>query len=342
MLARILLDVLAPILLMISLGAILRWKFEIDLGTLSKLNIYLLVPAFIFDKVSTSTLSWEEMGGVVTISVVQVVTLGAIVWGIGKLFRLERKMLAAVALAVMFYNSGNYGLPLAELAFPGKDAPGAVAAATQAARGAVQKDGAAVQAFILMTQNVLGYSLGLLIAASAHSSGLGKAFVQMFRLPVLPTLALALVARWWLKMDSSHQLPVAISKTAAYLSAGLVPIALATLGAQLASNPRWPRWKPVSLVLVLRLVLGPVQMAALLWGFHMMGGGALDLWGKDGWPAELLILTAGVPTAIVTLLLTLELGGDVDLAADCVFWTTIFSCATISIWLLVLRVWFGS
>ena len=82
--------------------------------------------------------------------------------------------------------------------------------------------------------------------------------------------------------------------------------------------------------------------AALLWGFHVMGWGALDLWGTSGWPAELLILTAGVPTAIVTLLLTLELGGDVDLAADCVFWTTIFSCGTISIWLLILRVWFGS
>ena len=342
MIVPILLDVLAPILLMISLGALLRWKFDIDLGTLSKLNIYLLVPAFIFDKVSTSTLSWEEMGGVVTITVLQVVLLGGIVWGIGRMAGMNRRTLAAVALAVMFYNSGNYGLPLAELAFPGRDAPGAIAAATQSVSGSLQKDGGAVQAFILMTQNVLGYTLGLFIAASAHSKGLGRASVQMLRMPVLWTLAVALAARWWLRQDPSNQLPVAISKTAAYLSAALVPIALATLGAQLASNPRWPRWKPVSVVLVLRLILGPISMATLLWGFHILGWGALDLWGDTGWPAELLILTAGVPTAIVTLLLTLELEGDVDLAADCVFWTTVVSCVTITLWLLVLRLHFGS
>ncbi|MGB7158466.1 MAG: AEC family transporter, partial [Tepidisphaeraceae bacterium] len=94
----------------------------------------------------------------------------------------------------------------------------------------------------------------------------------------------------------------------------------------------------VSLVLVLRLLFGPVQMALLLWGFHLLGWRAVDLWP---WPAELLILTAAVPTAVTTMLLTLELEGDTDLAADCVFWTTIVSCVTIPMWLVVLRWWFA-
>jgi malate permease and related proteins len=326
MILPILLNILAPILIMVGLGAILRWRFRVDLVTLSKINIYLLVPGFIFDKVSTSTLSWEQMGGVVTVSIVQVVTLGLIVWGVGQLLGASRKTLAAVALAVMFYNSGNYGLPLAELAFPA---------------GQGKKDGAAVQAFVLMTQNVLGYTLGLAIAASGHAGKVAPALLQVFRMPALPALAAALLARWWLQADPSHQLPIAISKTAGYISAALVPIALVTLGAQLASNPRWPRWKPVSLVLVLRLIFGPVQMALLLWGFHQLGWSAVDFWGDDGWPAQLLILTAAVPTAVVTLLLTMEMGGDTDLAADCVFWTTLFSCVTITAWLVVLRLWFG-
>jgi predicted permease len=160
-------------------------------------------------------------------------------------------------------------------------------------------------------------------------------------MPVIPALVSALLARWWLQSDPSHQLPIAISKTAQYISAALVPIALVTLGAQLASSPRWPRWKPVSMVLVLRLLFGPIQMALLLWGFHKLGVGALDFWGDDGWPAQLLILTAAVPSAVVTLLLTLEMEGDADLAADCVFWTTVFSCVTITLWLIVLRLWFG-
>ena len=119
MITAILLNILLPILVMIALGAWLRWKFSIDLNTLTKLNIYLFVPAFVFQKVATSKLPWIDMAGVVMITLIQVATLGIIVWGIGRLLRVGRKTLAAVALAVMFYNSGNYGLPLAQLAYPG-------------------------------------------------------------------------------------------------------------------------------------------------------------------------------------------------------------------------------
>jgi hypothetical protein len=316
----ILLNILLPILVMVGLGAWLRWKFAIDLATLTKLNIYLFVPAFVFDKVANSRLPWTDMGGVVLVTLIQVTALGVIVWGIGRLFRVGRKTLCAVALAVMFYNSGNFGLPLAQLAYPG-DGTG--------------KDGGAVQAFVVMVQNVLTFTLGLGIAAAAHGAGMGRVFVRILRLPVLYVLAAALTARWWLDASPDRQLPTLIAKPTEFLSAGLVPVALVTLGAQLAVRPRWPRWKPVALVLFLRLILGPVQMALLLWGFHQIGWRALDLWP---WPAELLILTAAVPTAVNTLLLTLELDGDATLAADCVFWTTVFSCLTITGWIAVLRV----
>ena len=320
MLLSILLNILLPILVMVGLGAWLRWMFAVDLATLTKLNIYLFVPAFVFDKVANSRLPWADMGGVVLVTLVQVTTLGVIVWGIGRLFSVSRKTLCAVALAVMFYNSGNFGLPLAQLAYPGT--------------GTGAKDGGAVQAFVVMVQNVLTFTLGLGIAASAHGTGIGRVLVRILRLPVLYILAAALAARWWLDAAPGRQLPTVIAKPTEYLSAGLVPVALVTLGAQLAVRPRWPRWKPVALVLLLRLVLGPAQMALLLWGFHQIGWRALDLWP---WPAELLILTAAVPTAVNTLLLTLELDGDATLAADCVFWTTVFSCVTLTAWIALLR-----
>jgi predicted permease len=113
---EILLDILAPILLMIGLGALVRWKFKVDLGTLGKLNIYLFVPAFVFHNVSTSRLKATEMAGVVGVTLLQVAILGVIVWGIGRMLRVSQKTLSAVLLAVMFYNSGNFGLPLSELA----------------------------------------------------------------------------------------------------------------------------------------------------------------------------------------------------------------------------------
>ena len=324
MIRPILLDILAPILLLVALGALMRRKFQVDIPTLTKLNIYLFVPAFIFHVVSRGKLSWAEMGGVMLVTAVNVMVLGLVVWGIGRAVGARRGTLAAVALAVMFYNSGNYGLPLAQLAYPAENAND-------------PHNGAAVQAFVMMAVNLLTFTIGMGIAAAAHHGGIGKGVAALFRLPILPGLACGILAQWWVK--GGHTLPVAISKTSRYIADGLVPIALVTLGAQLASNPRWPRWKPVGLVLFLRLIVGPVQMMGLLYLLHGTGWRPVDLWP---WPAELLILTASVPTAVNTLLLTLEIGGDAELAADCVFWTTVCSCVTITGWLIVLRTvsWF--
>ncbi|HSI36543.1 MAG TPA: AEC family transporter, partial [Tepidisphaeraceae bacterium] len=200
------------------------------------------------------------------------------------------------------------------------------------------KDGAAVQTFVMMAMNLLTFTLGMGIAAAAHTGGIAKGFLTLIRLPIIPGLIAGILAQWWVRNGGT--LPILITKTTDYIAGGLVAVSLITLGAQLASNPRWPRWKPVGMVLILRLLIGPIQMAGILYLFHRTGVGVLDVWP---WPAELLILTASVPTAVNTLLLTLEIGGDADLTADCVFWTTVFSVVTITGWLVVLRTigWFG-
>jgi malate permease and related proteins len=54
--ASIVFDILGPILVLVLLGAWARWRFKVDVGTLSKLNIYLFVPAFFFDHVVHSDL----------------------------------------------------------------------------------------------------------------------------------------------------------------------------------------------------------------------------------------------------------------------------------------------
>jgi hypothetical protein len=327
MITSIILNVCGPIIVLIGIGALLRWKFELDMTTLSKLNIYFTVPGFIFYMVTTSKLGFGDMGGIVTITVTQMATLGILVYGFGTMFRVNPKTLSAIALAVIFYNSGNYGLPLADLAYP------------SIADSDSTRTGASVQAFVLMTQNLMTFTAGLVIASAAqHGFKLGS-LKKVLRLPMLPALGCGILGKLWI--GSGHALPIVIMKPAQYIAEALVPLALVTLGAQLASQPKWPRWKPVGLVMLLRLGFGPIQMAGILWAFHCYGWRPMDLWDRQGWPAQLLILTAAVPTAVNTLLLTLELGGDVALAADCVFWTTITSCISIPIWLYVIWWWFG-
>lgn len=307
---------------MVGIGALVRWRFKLDVGTLSKLNLWIFSPAFIFDKVSNSTLPWSAMGGVVVITVVQVIMLGVLVFGIGAAFRIPRKTVTAMALAVMFYNSGNYGIPLAELAYP---------------KQLDLKDGAATQAFVVMCQNLLVFTVGMYLASrDKPNMTVWGSVKSVFSLPAVPVLTCAILARTYLQADPSHHLPLMVSKTTNYLSLGLVPISLVTLGAQLASSWRRPRWKPVLAVCFLRLVVGPIQMALMLFGFYKLG--FFNLWP---WPAELLIITAAVPSAINTLLLTIETDGDTELAADTVFWTTVLSPFTLAITIAIVKSSFG-
>ena len=56
------------------------------------------------------------MGGVVLVTAVRVALLGGVVYATGTATRADAQTLSAIALATMFYNAGNYGIPLAELA----------------------------------------------------------------------------------------------------------------------------------------------------------------------------------------------------------------------------------
>ena len=312
----ILTDILLPILLLMAAGVWLRSRYRVDMATLAKLNLYVLTPAFVFRNVATSAIGGGEMAAIMGVSAVMSLSMGAAAFVAGRAAGASWRTTSAVMLACMIYNSGNYGLPLAELAFGPR--------------------GAAAQVFVLSTQTLLTFTVGLALAGSATGGGWRAAAVTMLRLPILYTLAAALLWKW---ATAGRELPGFADKSLTYLAAGLIPVALVTLGAQMADAPRWPRWRPVGFVVVARLLLAPAVMAAMLYGLHaLLPGTALDLWP---WPAALLVTTAGVPTAVNTLLLTIEVDGDVKLAADAVFWTTALSALSVLAWLVVVSRGFG-
>lgn len=160
----------------------------------------------------------------VVVTVVQVFSLGVLIFGIGMSMKVRRKTLAAVAMAVMFYNSGNYGLPLAELAFPahgmGDGISPLIAAPSEAG---AHHDGGAVQAFVVMAQSLLTFTVGMFIATYAGGTSPGAGVTKILRLPNVWTLLAGLIVNWWLRHDAARHLPVMISATTGYLSAAMVP-----------------------------------------------------------------------------------------------------------------------
>lgn len=290
---HILVHVLAPVLTIVVIGAIVqRWR-QMSVKTLVQLNLYLFVPAFLYVRISHSTLSWSQIGGIGVTVLAPMALLALPIYYTLRARRARGDTIAAVVVGGLFFNAGNFGIPVAELAF-----------------GAA---GGAVQALVVLFMNTTIFLVGYVVLALAQGRG-AKAALGYFKLPMIYVIVAAFAVK-----QTGVQPPDWLTTAVEKIAGGMVPLALVTLGAQLGQRARWPRWRLIVPVLGLKLLILPAVTAAVVW--------ALGLWP---WPGAQLILASAGPTAVNTLLLTIELDGDAETAADCVFWTTLCCAVTVT------------
>jgi len=205
------------------------------------------------------------------------------------------------------FNAGNFGIPVVEQAFG--------------------KAGGAVQALVVMVANLSLWGIGYAVMAAVTGKG-SNAVLGYFKLPMVYCLVAALVLR------ALHiPLPSFLLYALHTIADGVVPLSLFNLGSQLASRnaTRAVRWKIITPVLLAKLVLLPAVTAVVVI--------LLGLWPM---PGAVIILAASAPSAINTLLLAQEQNGDIELAADCVFATTVVCAVTVTVTLVLLRAFGGA
>lgn len=296
-------QVLLPILVLVGFGWLLDRRCRMDLNTLVKLNIYLFVPAFIFHEVVTSALQAGFAMRVMLFTATILASMFLLSALVSALFGYERTQTRGLQLATMFYNSGNYGVPLMALAFP--------------------QTGPLLQVFVLLTQNICTFTVGLFLASSTQVRGL-RALLPMFRQVSLWAVASALLVRFFgVPVTQWRWLWVPLD----YLHHGLVGLALVTLGAQLSKTRVQQSPARLSWALGIRLFGGPLLAAMLCgrFGFH-------------GEEAIVMIVSAAFPTAINTALLAHEFKADAQFAAAAVFYSTLASMFTVTCIIALLRV----
>ena len=293
-------NVVLPILLIIGLGAAVERRHPLDILTLSKLNIYLFVPAFLFVRVLESDLGWREIAGITVAILLTKVLLALPLWWALRRLRADNGTIAVVVLSSAIFNAGNFGIPVAERAFGSA--------------------GGSVQALVVMLSNLTVWGIGYGLMGAVAGRG-QNALVEYLKLPMLYVVVAAFLLR-----GLNITLPEPLLYPARLIADGLVAVALVTLGSQLAKQARWPRWRIISPVLILKLLALPAIMAGVVW--------ALRLWP---WPGAMLIVAAAGPTAVNTLLIAIEQGGDAELAADAVFWTTLLSALSVTLILTVVK-----
>lgn len=283
---------------MMGIGYLVQRRLGFDIRSLTRLNFWIFVPSFLFVKIVSSSLSFKELVSVALHFTIFFVAMFAIAWGVATAIGAGERMRRAMTASVLFYNSGNYGVPVAQLAFPGSPVA------------------ESVQAITMTMQNFTNFTIGLsLHAGGADGMNRRDTVLAMFKLPMIYTFIAATVWRTF-----SLPVPKPVWQALETLAQGLVPIALITLGAQMATLKSHRFSREMSVTLFLRLILAPVL------GFFIV-----KLLNIEGLLAQAIIVSTSFPTAINSALLAIEYNNEPDYAAATVFYSTLISSATVSL-----------
>jgi predicted permease len=295
---QILWQVIAPIFLMMGVGYGVQRTLGFDIRSLTRLNFWIFVPSFLFVKIVSSSLSFRELVSVALHFTIFFLLMFALAWGAATLIGAGERMRRAMTASVLFYNSGNYGVPVAQLAFPGS------------------LIAESVQAITMTMQNFTNFTIGLSLHAGGQE-GMGRrdTILAMFKLPMIYTFIAAAVWRTF-----SLPVPGPVWQALETLAQGLVPIALVTLGAQMATLKSHRFTREMSVTLLLRLILGPVLAFFIVKLLHI-----------EGLLAQAIVVSTSFPTAINSALLAIEYNNEPDYAAATVFYSTLISSATVSL-----------
>ena len=310
LLPSIFMQVCLPLVVVVGVGVLMDRRFKLNLESLVKLNLYVMVPAFIFARLLDTPMAGHEAGRIMATAFTTLMLCGVVSFFVGRALHLNGAAQKAHSLASMLGNCGNFGLPLVTLAF-GKEA-------------------AAVQVYVLVTMNVSTFTVGLFLANADAAGGWrshAKALTATLRQPAIYAVTAAVICK---NFDIPVQSVTFLWEPIKMIADALIGFALLTLGVQLSQTQPAPLRAPLISALAIRLLIGPVIAYALTELMHFPKA-----------IAAVIILTAGSPTAVNSALLAHEFGGDRSFATASVYYSTLLSMLTVTLNLAVLRWWMG-
>jgi predicted permease len=292
----ILLNIVLPIFCLVLIGFGAQKFLRMDSQTFSRLNIYIMIPAVLFVKIYETHVSLRFVGQVLCF----VFAVEALMYGLGeglaRFLKYPRGISKAFTNSLLFFNSGNYGLPLVELTFHGNP----IATTSQV--------------FIMLIQNVSSNTVGV-FQASSGKSGYWQALKNTLKMPSLYVLAIVLIVKGF-----ALKVPLQLMMPLQYISGGFVGLALITLGVQLAEVKAKFRVNDVLLASLIRLIVSPAF--GFIW---------VCFFGIHGILAKSLIIGVATPAAVNTAIIAREFDNEPEYAAQMVLVSTLFSAVTLSV-----------
>ncbi len=294
-----------PIFAVIILGWFARWKGFIPpdfLAPANRLVYYLAIPAMIFHSISKASLKTQFDSTVLAVTLLAVIAVFAIAWGLGLVRRIERKQLGTfmqcsfhgnlgyIGLAVAYYYLGSEGLARASI----------------------------IAGFIMILQNFLA-----VVALQLHAENMElKKNIWEVVLRILGNPVIVSALAGILYSLTGLRLPLVLDRSLAILSGLALPMALLIIGASLSFEVMQLQLPRVLSTSVMKLILLP--------GLGLIFYRSCNLALQDYLPGLILL---AAPSATLTYVMAKEMNGDTDFAVAAISISTMLSAITFSIWL---------
>ncbi|MFW5748279.1 MAG: AEC family transporter [Chloroflexota bacterium] len=293
------LNVIAPIFLIMAVGFIYGRRYQPDPKIISSLIINVFSPFLVIEGFMNVVIPAGELAQIGLIVVLVALTLTAIGSGVTRVMGVDGRTASAMLLSMVLINAANYGIPFNEFAFG--EAAGQIAVV-----------------YYAMSVIVIN-TLGVYLASRGTAASAWSAIGNIFRVPLLYATVIGFGSN--LAGVTMNDLPLALERVIDVLSDAAVPAMLVLLGVQLAGlRVRHMRLAPVLASTATTLLVAPA--VALLWTLVL---------GMNGLPQTVGIVQHAMPTAVIAAALATEFDADAELVTGVLLLSTGGSVLTLSL-----------
>src|SRR5699024_6039131 len=206
----ILTNVMLPIAIIVLIGYVMQLKLQLDRPTLGKLMINYIMPGFIFMNLYNTDIDFSLLLYILMLLFMFAVNTYIVSRVIAAISAVKEEHKVLFTNSSLFYNAGNYGVPVNDLVF--KSDPFAMS----------------VQDMMVVFQNIIAFSYGVFVL-SAENVGKFKALLGYFKMPIFYGLFLGLLFNYF-----NVGLPEPILSSLDYIRNAMIGLVLFILGTQSA------------------------------------------------------------------------------------------------------------
>lgn len=297
------LDTLAPVFLVVAVGALLRligFLKPAALADTNRLSYWVGLPCLTFVSIATGPFDPGPAFGLFLTVLLATVAGGACAWFAAAYCGADRRARGTFVQAAFRGNLAFIGLPVIVYAMPGN-------AEVRAA------------ALVAFAPVVAGYSLAAVLVLQASRSGSGAGRSGLLRNVLLNPQLLASLAG--LPFAVLHwPIPAGLVHSLEALGHMALPLALIGIGGALVGTRLHRSLRPVFAAAAIKCALLPLAGALLAWGF-----------GLSPEHARAALVLLATPTAAASYVLARQMDGDEALASGSILASTLLSAPALAL-----------